>query len=119
MYGLMILVQRFLFLSFTVSIFVRMCYFQVDGNMTVDGIQYYITDIFGEGLYESCKDVKFGTMNTRALEFIGSGAKNFKGTLSLPFPLSQARVHMHMEGQMHAQAHRKGTQKMNALNKLN
>ncbi|XP_052202284.1 uncharacterized protein LOC127808022 [Diospyros lotus] len=51
---------------------------KVDGNMTVDGIQYYITDIFGEGLYESCKDVKFGTMNTRALEFIGSGAKNFK-----------------------------------------
>ncbi|XP_057490001.1 uncharacterized protein LOC130776002 [Actinidia eriantha] len=50
---------------------------KVNGNMTVDGIQYYITDTFGEGLYESCKEVKFGTMNTRAIEFIGAGAKNF------------------------------------------
>lgn len=45
----------------------------------MDGIDFFITDDFGEGLYESCKDVKFGTMNTRALEFIGAGAKNFKG----------------------------------------
>ncbi|GFY86297.1 patched family protein [Actinidia rufa] len=50
---------------------------KVNGNMTVDGIQYYITNTFGEGLYESCKEVKFGTMNTRAIEFIGAGAKNF------------------------------------------
>lgn len=49
----------------------------------MDGIQYYITDDFGEGLYESCKEVKFGTMNTRAIEFIGSGATNFTGTLVL------------------------------------
>ncbi|OMO50471.1 Patched [Corchorus capsularis] len=51
---------------------------KVKNNLTVDGIDFYITDAFGEGLYESCKDVKFGTMNTRALEFIGLGAKNFK-----------------------------------------
>ncbi|OMO54600.1 hypothetical protein COLO4_36400 [Corchorus olitorius] len=51
---------------------------KVKNNLTVDGIDFYITDSFGEGLYESCKDVKFGTMNTRALEFIGAGAKNFK-----------------------------------------
>ncbi|XP_047328776.1 NPC intracellular cholesterol transporter 1-like [Impatiens glandulifera] len=49
----------------------------VNGSLTVDGIEYYITDTFGEGLYESCKDVKFGTMNTRAMDFIGAGAKNF------------------------------------------
>ncbi|KAK4781437.1 hypothetical protein SAY86_015539 [Trapa natans] len=47
-------------------------------NSTVDGIEYYITDEFGEGLYESCKDVKFGTMNAQAIQFIGDGAKNFK-----------------------------------------
>ncbi|XAR61542.1 hypothetical protein NMG60_11015995 [Bertholletia excelsa] len=51
---------------------------KVNGNLTVDGIQYYITDTFGEALYESCKDVKFGTMNSRAIEFIGAGAKNFR-----------------------------------------
>ncbi|KAI9114197.1 hypothetical protein K1719_014847 [Acacia pycnantha] len=52
--------------------------FQVGGNLTVDGIDYYITDAFGEGLYESCKEVKFGTMNSRAIQYIGAGAKNFK-----------------------------------------
>ncbi|KAH0684970.1 hypothetical protein KY285_022517 [Solanum tuberosum] len=51
---------------------------KVKKNSTVDGIDFFITDAFGEGLYESCKDVKFGTMNTRAIEFIGAGAKNFR-----------------------------------------
>lgn len=63
--------------------FIRLRYFQVNGNLTVDGIQYYITDNFGEGMYESCAEVKFGTMNTLAMEFIGAGATNFTGTLSL------------------------------------
>ena len=49
--------------------------------MTVGGIDYYITDTFGEGLFDSCKDVKFGTMNSRAIEFVGASAKNFKGTV--------------------------------------
>ncbi|XP_043809285.1 NPC intracellular cholesterol transporter 1 isoform X2 [Manihot esculenta] len=51
---------------------------KVKNNFTVDGIDFYVADAFGEGLYESCKDVKFGTMNTRALNFIGAGAQNFK-----------------------------------------
>ncbi|XP_056177183.1 uncharacterized protein LOC115669675 isoform X1 [Syzygium oleosum] len=51
---------------------------KVNNNLTVDGIDFYITDAFGEGLYDSCKDVKFGTMNTRAIEFIGAGAQNFR-----------------------------------------
>ncbi|XP_002510680.3 NPC intracellular cholesterol transporter 1 isoform X1 [Ricinus communis] len=51
---------------------------KVKNNLTVDGIDFYITDAFGEGLYDSCKDVKFGTMNTRALNFIGAGAQNFR-----------------------------------------
>ncbi|KAB1203536.1 Niemann-Pick C1 protein [Morella rubra] len=51
---------------------------KVNSNLTVDGIDFCITDAFGEGLYDSCKDVKFGTMNSRALEFIGAGAQNFK-----------------------------------------
>ncbi|CAN7137118.1 unnamed protein product [Brassica rapa subsp. narinosa] len=51
---------------------------QIKNNSTVDGIEYYITDSFGEGLYESCKNVKFGSSNSRALDFLGAGAKNFK-----------------------------------------
>ena len=50
-------------------------------SSTVDGIDFYVSDAFGEGLYNSCKDVKFGTMNTRAIQFIGAGARNFKGEL--------------------------------------
>jgi len=47
----------------------------------VDGIDFFVTDTFGEELFDSCKDVKFGTMNTRAIDFIGAGAKNFKGEM--------------------------------------
>lgn len=53
--------------------------FQVNGNLTVNGIDYFLTETFGEGLYNSCKDVKFGTMNTKAMEFVGAGAQDFKG----------------------------------------
>lgn len=52
---------------------------QIKNNMTVDGIDLYVTDAFGEALYDSCKDVKFGTMNTRALDFVGGGARDYKG----------------------------------------
>ncbi|XP_022982156.1 Niemann-Pick C1 protein-like [Cucurbita maxima] len=51
---------------------------KVNNSFAVDGIDYYVADAFGEGLFESCKDVKFGTMNTLAMQFIGAGAKNFK-----------------------------------------
>lgn len=57
--------------------------FQVNNSLTVDAIEFYVTDAFGEGLYNSCKDVKFGTMNTRAIEFVAGGAKDFKGRFLL------------------------------------
>lgn len=64
----------------------------------MDGIDFYITDAFGEGLYDSCKDVKFGTMNSQALEIIGAGAQNFEGNMIFlifnPRPLC-ARVCAH------------------------
>ncbi|XP_019435795.1 PREDICTED: Niemann-Pick C1 protein-like [Lupinus angustifolius] len=47
-------------------------------NLTVDAIDFFITQSFGQGLYQSCQDVKFGTMNTRAIDFVGGGATNFK-----------------------------------------
>ncbi|PIA46753.1 hypothetical protein AQUCO_01500358v1 [Aquilegia coerulea] len=55
---------------------------KVNNNLTVNGIDFYLTDAFGEELYNSCKDVKFGTMNTRAIEFIGAGANNIKEWLA-------------------------------------
>ncbi|GAB2289299.1 NPC intracellular cholesterol transporter 1 [Dionaea muscipula] len=50
---------------------------KVDKNLTVDAIDFYVTEAFGQGLYGSCKDVKFGTMNTLAIEFVAGGARNF------------------------------------------
>ncbi|XP_065864984.1 uncharacterized protein [Euphorbia lathyris] len=50
---------------------------EVGGNLTVDGIDYYLSETFSQGLYNSCMDVKFGTMNTRAILFVGGGATNF------------------------------------------
>ncbi|KAK1322345.1 hypothetical protein QJS10_CPA03g02418 [Acorus calamus] len=55
---------------------------KVNNSLTVGGIDFYVTDTYGEELYDSCKEVKFGTMNTRAMEFIGSGAQNYKEWLS-------------------------------------
>ncbi|XP_074263841.1 uncharacterized protein LOC141586488 isoform X2 [Silene latifolia] len=52
---------------------------KVNNSLTVDGIDFYVTDAFGEGLFDSCKEVKFGTMNTRAIEFVAGGAQDFKG----------------------------------------
>ncbi|CAO2833728.1 unnamed protein product [Amaranthus hypochondriacus] len=52
---------------------------KVNDSVTVDAIEFYVTDAFGEGLYNSCKDVKFGTMNTRAIEFVAGGAQDYKG----------------------------------------
>ena len=63
----------------------------------MDGIDFYVTDTFGEGLYDSCKDVKFGTMNSRALEFIGAGAQNFTGSLKLRPKLSLAYAYVCMQ----------------------
>jgi Niemann-Pick C1 protein len=51
---------------------------QANANKTVDGIDFYVTPNFGEALYQSCKDVKFGTMNTRAIDFVGGGANSYQ-----------------------------------------
>ena len=35
------------------------------------------SDSYGKGFYDSCKDVKFGATGGKAMDFIGSGAKNY------------------------------------------
>ncbi|XP_072956194.1 uncharacterized protein [Typha angustifolia] len=55
---------------------------KVNNTLTVDGIDFYVTSGYGEELYNSCKDVKFGTMNTRAMDLIGAGAQSYKEWLA-------------------------------------
>ncbi|KAL2621017.1 hypothetical protein R1flu_001222 [Riccia fluitans] len=52
------------------------------GRELVDAIDFYITEEYGTKLFDSCKDVKFAAMNTRAMDFIGAGAKNYTDWLS-------------------------------------
>ncbi|XP_019702346.1 uncharacterized protein [Elaeis guineensis] len=55
---------------------------KVNDTLTVDGIDFYVTSQYVEELFNSCKDVKFGTMNTRAMDFVGAGAQNYKEWLA-------------------------------------
>lgn len=71
-----------------------------NGNITVDAIDFYATQTFGDGLYQACKDVKFGTMNTRAIDFVGGGAANYQEWFAflgqkvpLGFPGSPYSIH--------------------------
>ncbi|KMZ76416.1 hypothetical protein ZOSMA_1024G00010 [Zostera marina] len=54
-------------------------FINVNKIRTVDGIEYFITEYFAKELYNSCKDVKFGSLNSRAMNYIGAGARNYKG----------------------------------------
>ncbi|KAH7664268.1 Protein patched/dispatched protein [Dioscorea alata] len=51
---------------------------KVNNSLAVDGIDFYATSTYGEELFNSCKDVKFGTLNTRAMDFVGGGAQNYE-----------------------------------------
>ncbi|GAB2243546.1 hypothetical protein Droror1_Dr00023674 [Drosera rotundifolia] len=60
------------------SLFINVTSIKKSGNnLTVDGIDFFVNDAFGEGLYNSCKDVKYGAMNSLAIDYVGAGAQNF------------------------------------------
>jgi Niemann-Pick C1 protein len=53
-------------------------------NTAPKGTKYLVTELdhlvsneYGSEFYNSCKDVKFGATNGRAMDFIGGGAKNY------------------------------------------
>lgn len=43
----------------------------------VTELDQLVSDRYGTGFYDSCKDVKFGATGGRAMDFIGGGAKNY------------------------------------------
>ncbi|KAI9807590.1 MAG: hypothetical protein M1825_005530 [Sarcosagium campestre] len=42
----------------------------------VTELDYIVSDSYGEGFYESCKNVKYSATNGNAIDIIGGGAKN-------------------------------------------
>ncbi|KAF2870214.1 patched family-domain-containing protein [Massariosphaeria phaeospora] len=49
----------------------------------VTELDHLVSNEYGSGFYDSCKDVKFGATNGNAMDLIGGGAKNY--TLFLKF----------------------------------
>ncbi|EGS19845.1 hedgehog receptor-like protein [Thermochaetoides thermophila DSM 1495] len=47
------------------------------GKLLVTELDQLISKDYGEGFYDSCKDVKFGPTNSRAMDLIGGGARNY------------------------------------------
>lgn len=69
--------------------------------MVIAELDYHVSDSYGSGFYDSCKDVKFGATNGNAMDFIGGGAKNYtqflaflgkKQTFGSPFQINYPRV---------------------------
>jgi len=52
-----------------------------NGKTLVTELDQLISEEYGTGFYNSCKDVKFGPTNSRAMDLIGGGAKNYSQLL--------------------------------------
>ena len=47
------------------------------GQTAVKSADFFVTENFGSGFFNSCKDVQFGVTNGYAMDFIGGGAKDY------------------------------------------
>ncbi|KAF8529048.1 patched family-domain-containing protein [Hysterangium stoloniferum] len=78
---------RSFFCSFTCSpdqgTFINVTNTQItSSNQTaVESVDFYVSERFGAGFYNSCKDIKFSASNGYAMDFIGGGAKNYSAFL--------------------------------------
>ncbi|KAG6275804.1 hypothetical protein E4U47_000513 [Claviceps purpurea] len=50
-------------------------------KLLVTELDQLISEKYGSGFYDSCKEVKFGGANSRAMDLIGGGAKNYHDML--------------------------------------
>ncbi|KAI8341885.1 patched family-domain-containing protein [Chlamydoabsidia padenii] len=50
-----------------------------NGKAVVDQVDYWVGDGFGTQFFDSCKDIKFGSSNGYAMDFIGGGATSWTG----------------------------------------
>lgn len=52
-----------------------------DGDVAVRSVEYWVSEDFKRGFYDSCKNVKFGASNGFAMDLIGGGARDADGFL--------------------------------------
>lgn len=75
----------------------------------VTELDYFVSEKFGSGFYDSCKDIKFSATNGYVMDLIGGGAKNYSAFLKflgdekpfgspfqLDFPLGD-KIHVPMK----------------------
>ncbi|EKJ70120.1 hypothetical protein FPSE_09646 [Fusarium pseudograminearum CS3096] len=53
-----------------------------NGKNLVTELDHLVSEKYGSGFYDSCKEVKFGGANSRAMDLIGGGAKNYTEMLT-------------------------------------
>ena len=53
-----------------------------NGKLLVTELDHLISEKYGSGFYDSCKEVKFGGANSRAMDLIGGGATNYQEMLN-------------------------------------
>lgn len=51
------------------------------GKRLVTGLDQLVSERYGSAFYDSCKEVKFGGANSRAMDMIGGSAKNYRQLL--------------------------------------
>ncbi|KAI5852808.1 sterol-sensing domain of SREBP cleavage-activation-domain-containing protein [Morchella snyderi] len=51
------------------------------GKTIVTELDYFVSEKFGSGFFDSCKDVKFSATNGYVMDLIGGGAKDYKAFL--------------------------------------
>ncbi|KAG0645741.1 NPC intracellular cholesterol transporter 1-related 1 [Hyphodiscus hymeniophilus] len=65
------------------SLFINVTETKAKGDkFLVMELDQLVSDEYGEGFYDSCKDVKFGPTNSNAMSLIGGGAKNYTDFLA-------------------------------------
>lgn len=52
-----------------------------EGTVAVKSLDFFVSESYAGGFFDSCKEVKFGASNGYAMDFIGGGAKDYHGFL--------------------------------------
>ncbi|KAJ7299954.1 hypothetical protein O6H91_Y105400 [Diphasiastrum complanatum] len=98
------------------SLFLNVTSIVKEGTVSsVEGLDFFVTEEFGKNLFDSCKDVKFGSMNTRAMDFIGAGAKTFQEW----FSFIGAKAGLYAPGSPFAIRFRTSAPKLSSIRPLN
>ncbi|KAF5322599.1 hypothetical protein D9619_000975 [Psilocybe cf. subviscida] len=53
-----------------------------DGATAVNSLDFFVSEKYGQGFFDSCKSVQYGNTNGYVMDFIGGGAKDYHSFLT-------------------------------------